>query len=166
MKKSSKKQKVKNVYSATTNAAVLGGGRTICWLKLFIIMLVRVAVPHLKLTKTSLRSIAPGSAIWTTEKVAWYERLHSQNYVVQVYYPHFKRMVQNAFDLQIGIQKSMPCNSKRFPYRCVQYFPDDWLKGTSKNIQPPIGTNLSQHILAKTPCYTSVWLRRFDNNLL
>ena len=29
-------------------------------------------------------------------------------------------------------------------------------KGTSKNIQPPIGTNLSQHILAKTPCYTSV----------
>ena len=30
------------------------------------------------------------------------------------------------------------------------------IMGTSKNIQPPIGTNLSQHILAKTPCYTSV----------
>ena len=30
------------------------------------------------------------------------------------------------------------------------------MEGTSKNIQPPIGTNLSQHILAKTPCYTSV----------
>ena len=33
---------------------------------------------------------------------------------------------------------------------------EEYYMGTSKNIQPPIGTNLSQHILAKTPCYTSV----------
>ena len=38
----------------------------------------------------------------------------------------------------------------------TRIFSDNYFEGTSKNIQLPIDTNLSQHILAKTPRYTSV----------